>query len=92
MNIKKTIIAALMALSATVFASGLYFVSGGDFRQCNFKYILRTTEPNQTITITPKKVFTLSNYGNAAYAGPWSVKTQGEEFHFGKYDNLPNGG
>ena len=91
MNIKKTIIAAFMALSATVFASGLYFVSGGDFRPCNFKYALRTTEPNQTLTITPNKVFPLSNFGNPEYAGEWSVKTMGEEFLFGKYDTIPDG-
>ena len=91
MNIKKTIIAAFMALSATVFASGLYFVSGGDFRPCNFKYTLMTIEPNQTLTLTPNKVFPLSNYGNPGYAGPWSVKTMGEEFVFGKYDTIPDG-
>lgn len=92
MNIKKTIIAAIMALSATVFAGGLYFVSGGDFRPCNFKYVLRTTEPNQTLTITPNKIYTLSNYGNPTYSGPWSVKTQGDEFNYTQWDNIPHDG
>ena len=48
-------------------------------------------EPNQTLTITPNKVFPLSNYGNPGYAGEWSVKTLGEEFVFGKYDTIPDG-
>ena len=91
MNMKKLITAMAVAIAATTFAKGIYFVSGGDFRQCNFKYSIRTTEPNQTLTITPNKVFPLSNYGNPNYAGPWSVKTMGEEFLFGKYDTIPDG-
>lgn len=82
---------ATMAVCAGTFAKGIYFVSGGDFRPCNFKYTLRTTEPNQTMTLTPNKVFPLSNYGNPEYAGEWSVKTMGEEFVFGKYDTIPDG-
>ena len=92
MNMKKLMAIVVATISMATFAKGIYFVSGGDFRQCNFKYVLRTTEPNQTITITPKRVFPLSNYGNAAYAGPWSVKTHGEEFNFGKYDTIMSSG
>ena len=92
MNIKKAITITVMALTMATFASGLYFVSGGDFRPCNFKYTLRTTEPNQTITITPVKIYTLSNFGNATWSGPWSVKTQGEEFNYTQWDNIPYDG
>lgn len=86
MNIKTTMIT--VATIATITANaGLYFVSGGDFRTSNIKYTMETTEPNQTVDVTPGSVFLLSNYGNAAYASEWSIKTDGDEF---TYDNKAN--
>ena len=46
MIMKKLTTVMAVAIAATTFAKGIYFVSGGDFRQCNFKYSIRTTEPN----------------------------------------------
>ena len=46
MNFKKAITTIGIMASTMGFGGGLYIVSGGDFRQCNFKYVLRTTEPN----------------------------------------------
>ena len=43
MNMKKLITIVVVAISMATFARGIYFVSGGDFRQCNFRYVLRTT-------------------------------------------------
>ena len=46
MNFRKTMTIMVAAITMATFAKGIYFVSGGDFRPCNFKYVLRTTEPN----------------------------------------------
>ena len=46
MNMKKLMTIVVATISMATFARGIYFVSGGDFRQCNFKYSIRTTEPN----------------------------------------------
>ena len=91
MNIKATITILAMALATSTFAKGIYFVSGGDFRECRTKYVLKTTEPNQTLTITPNRAFTLSNYGNASFSCPWSIKTDGQEFNFSKNECIPDG-
>jgi hypothetical protein len=84
MNIKSTITSIALALSSSLTAGGLYIVSGGDFRQCNFKYYITTTNENQTVEISPSYVSLLSVWGNAPYAGPWSIKTDGQEIDCGK--------
>ena len=95
----KTKIAAMFALMASLaMAGGLYVVSGADFRPCLVKYVLETTEPNEEVEITPSTAVVLNNYptGNEPYKGDWSVKTMGEEFTYGPYDNIrfssPKGG
>ena len=46
MNIGRTILALATLASATLFAKGIYLVSGGDFRPPRIKYILQTDEDN----------------------------------------------
>ena len=89
---KITLAITLLTMTHMGMASGIYFVSGSDFRPCQVKYTLQTTEPNQTIEITPTGVKTLTVYGNEAWAGPWSVKSQGKEIGFGPYDNIRQNG
>lgn len=89
---KKTIFTICLLMAATTtFSGGLYLVSGSDFRPCNIKYQLLTTTENQTLEVTPKRVFPLANYNNTLYEGPWSVKTQGQEFNFTPYETIPGG-
>lgn len=88
MNMKKLMTIVVAAISIATFASGLYFVSGGDFRECHIKYSIMTEQPNETITITPPRVQVLGSYGNADYANPWSVKTDGQEFTYSKVENI----
>jgi len=45
-NIKLTTMAA-MSICASIYANGLYFVTGGDFRECYLKYVVHTTNDNQ---------------------------------------------
>ena len=87
---KKHITIMIAALAATIsaFAGGVYLVSGGDFRKSSIRYVLRTTEPNQTITITPERVKLLSFYNAWGHIGEWEVKTMGETTQFGKRDNI----
>ena len=40
MNTKKLITTMAVAIAATSFAKGIYFVSGGDFRSCRIKYVI----------------------------------------------------
>ena len=40
MNMKKLMTTMAVAIAATTFAKGIYFVSGGDFRTPYFSYIL----------------------------------------------------
>lgn len=57
----KTTIAAIATLASTIaFGGGLYIVSGGDFRTCRIKYVIETTNDNETVEISPYKVKTLS--------------------------------
>ena len=53
MNMKTTLLALVAVVFSTAFAKGIYFVSGGDFRPCRIKYVLKTTQENQTLEITP---------------------------------------
>ena len=46
MNMKKLMTTMAVAIAATTFAKGIYFVSGGDFRKWDLKYTLETTEAN----------------------------------------------
>lgn len=80
MNIKKAIVAIGILTSAFAFGGGLYFVSGGDFRPCVFKYQVETTEPNQEVEVCPGEAIILWNWNhNGKYCGPWSIKTDGQE-------------
>ena len=71
---------ATIFLMASCFANGLYLVSGGDFRPCNFKYVLETTTPNETVEVVPYRVDLCYTIGNSAarysdYAkGSWMIK------------------
>ena len=73
--------------------SGLYFVSGNmDFRPSPIRYVIETTEPNETATISPVSLVLLSNWqANSAYFSPWSLKTDGNEFKYGEKDNINYG-
>lgn len=90
MNMKTTLLALVAVALSTAFAKGIYFVSGGDFRECSIRFIMQTTEPNETVEITPGMVVLLNNYptGNQAFVGGWSLKTMGQEFIYGPYDNI----
>lgn len=91
MKLKTLTIGTMFAMALfTSHGSGLYFVSGGDFRECKVKYVIETTEPNQTVDITPGMVCVLNNYpkGNEPFFGEWSLKTMGEEFTFSPFDNI----
>lgn len=80
MNTKKAIAAIGILASAFAFGGGLYFVSGGDFRPCVFKYQVETTEPNQEVEVCPAHTTILWNWPhNGRYCGPWSIKTDGKE-------------
>ena len=87
MNIKTTIlsIASSIALMAN---AGLYFVSGGDFRNSYLKYTVETTNSNQEVEITPSEVSILRNWGNHEFAGPWSVKSDGREYEFTEFQGI----
>ena len=79
MNIKTTILAITSSI-AVMANAGLYFVSGGDFRSCVFKYHVETTEPNQEVEVCPGNLQILWNWPhNKQYCGPWSIKTDGQE-------------
>lgn len=88
MNIKKIAMIATMAICTSIFAKGIYFVSGGDFRECRVKFTVETTNANQTVSITPNMVGLLRNYGNPTYACPWSIKTMGVEHEYTEYENV----
>lgn len=80
MNTKKAIAAIGILASTFAFGGGLYFVSGGDFRPCVFKYQIETTEPNQEVEVCPAHTTILWNWPhNGRYCGPWSIKTDGKE-------------
>lgn len=87
MNIKTTILA--IASSIAVMANaGLYFVSGGDFRNSYLKYTVETTNSNQEVEITPSEVSILRNWGNHEFAGTWSVKSDGREYEFTEFQGI----
>ena len=89
MKLKATLFTILATL--TCLANGVYFVSASDFRTATAKWVIETTEPNQTVEITPDKARTLTVYINPRYASEWSVKTDGQEFTFGEKDNIRQG-
>ena len=88
MNMKKLMTIVVAAISMVAFAKGIYFVSGGDFRECRVKFTVETTNENQTVLVTPNMVGLLRNYGNPTYAGPWSIKTMGVEHGYSEYENV----
>ena len=47
MNMKKLMTIVVAAISIATFAKGIYFVSGGDFREARIKYVIETTNNNQ---------------------------------------------
>ena len=83
----KTKMATLMvatAIAGMAHSSGVYFVSGGDFRKSDMKYVLETTNENESVEVTPWGARPLSIWkNNTKYAGPWQVKTDGEEIEYG---------
>ena len=87
MNIKTTILAIVSSI-AVMANSGLYFVSGGDFRNSYLKYTVETTNSNQEVEITPSEVSILRNWGNQKFAGPWSVKSDGREYEFTEFQGI----
>lgn len=89
MKLKATLFTILATL--TCLANGVYFVSASDFRTPTAKWVMETTVPNQTVEITPNKARTLTVYSNPKYESEWSVKTEGQEFVFGKQDNIRQG-
>lgn len=63
--------------------SGLYFISNGDFRECRIKYIIETTNDNQSVEVSPYAVRTLGIFKNKnQFKYPWSIKTDGTELEF----------
>ena len=79
---KSLVISTLMAFHMAC-ASGIYLVSGGDFRPYKIKYSVKTQEPGETVTITPYSLGLLSSlYDRKQYQTPWYIKTNGEEFKF----------
>ena len=72
-------------------ASGLYILSGGDFRPVAAKCILHTTTPDEIVEITPYAVRLLSIYNNPSFEGPWGVKTNGQRFDFTSLQNIRQG-
>lgn len=70
---KTTLLATITLLACSIaWSAGLYFVSGSDFKQCDLAYVVQTTEPNQTVDISPVK----SNIPH-----DWYVKTEGVELY-----------
>lgn len=53
MKTKLMMILALVSLSNFAFANGLYIVSGFDARTCNIRYVIETTNDNQSVELTP---------------------------------------
>ena len=93
MSIKSTLTAIALAMTSTIAtANGIYLVSGADFRPFQIKYTVRTTEPNETVEIVPGVVKLLSQYQSSFRKSNygWSVKTMGQEFHYGYLDNIRN--
>lgn len=80
---------SLVALNAM--GSGLYLMSKGDMRPCYIKYVIRTTESNTQLEITPRKVATLTQWYPEYRNSPWSVKCDGVEFEYTPYDNIRGG-
>ena len=85
-----TLMVTIMA-SMIANCSGLYLISGYDFRTSNIRYMIETTNDNQTVEITPYAAKTLSVYSNPDYTGQWEIKTDNKEFEFGEKDNLRQG-
>ena len=87
MNIKKIAMLAAMAICTGIYAKGVYFVSGGDFRKWDFKYTVKTTENNQEVMVSPTRLKTLSTV-SADFEYPWSLKTGGNEYVFDYFANI----
>lgn len=89
MNMKKLMTIVVATISMATFAKGIYFVSGGDFREARIKYVIETTNDNQEVEITPYSLVTLGSAGswanNLKRTAPWSIKTDGKEFTFSPY-------
>lgn len=80
----------MMAVGLTCHASGLYIISGYEFRKSNIRYTMLTTNDNESVEITPYAVRLLSvNNPNSSFGvGEWSVKTEGKEFQYGNLSNI----
>ena len=87
MNIKTTILAIASSI-AIMTNAGLYFVSGGDFRNSYLKYTVETTNSNQEVEISPGEVSILRNWGNQKFAGDWSIKSDGRECEFTEFQGI----
>ena len=62
MKINKIIMSLFLMGAISCYSAGLYIVSGSDFRECNIKYALRTTQENQEINVMPFELWTISVY------------------------------
>jgi hypothetical protein len=83
MNLKKLMTIVVATISMATFAKSIYFVSGGDFRECHIKYTLTTENDNETVELTPTSLRTLAiSSANAKFNVPWSVKCNGIETTF----------
>jgi len=83
MSMKKLMTIVVATISMATFAKGIYFVSGGDFRDCHIKYHVTSETPNETLEITPTQLRVLGVYSNRQqFNFPWSVKCNGEETTF----------
>ena len=59
----------IIALSMASMANGLYFVSGANFKPASIKYVLETTQPDETIEVCPTGLRLLTIFGNVGYMG-----------------------
>ena len=83
MNMKKLMAIMVAAISMATFAKSIYFVSGGDFRECHIKYTLTTENDNEIVELTPTYLKTLAiTSANMKYNHEWEMRFNGRLFSF----------
>ena len=81
-RMKTTTILFVISMAFSTFANGIYFVSGANFKPASIKYVLETTQPNETIEVCPTGLRLLTIFGNIGYRGDWSLSVGNKEWNY----------